>query len=66
MSRRLKTSQNLERLEKEENIPKVLSSEIRNFFPSEKDENNKMKCFTLDTHTSVKDEFYDEFYDGPT
>ena len=43
VSRTLKTSQKLDRLEKEENIPKALSSEIRNFFPSEKDENNKIK-----------------------
>ena len=39
VSRRLKTGQNLERLVKEENIPKALCSEIRNFFPTKRDEN---------------------------
>ena len=47
VSRRLKTSQNLERLEKEENIPKALSSEIRNFFPTKEDKNNKMETIKI-------------------
>ena len=40
VSRRLKTSQNLERLVKEENIPKALSSEIRNFLEDTNINNN--------------------------
>ena len=39
VSRSLKTSQNFERLLKEENIPKALAREISNFFPSKADEN---------------------------
>ena len=39
VSRSLKTSQNFERLSKEENIPKALTREISNFFPSKTDEN---------------------------
>ena len=39
VSRSLKTSQNFERLITEENIPKALTREIRNFFPNKTDEN---------------------------
>ena len=39
VARSLKTSHNLETLQKEKHIPKPLTSEVRNFFPTKSDEN---------------------------
>ena len=62
VSRRLKTSQNLERLEKEENIPKALSSEIRKFFWTKEDTNDKMETFKISLRVKcrVSDEDEDD------